>query len=143
MLPDALDDYSRRFGERLFAAHPGWSGDARPDPDAPGALLVEVPSPVAGRSLTIRTYGRQITVDFGPDGWHQHFGAERGSDEATYNAALSFIGDLLAERLVVLTRVLFGREMWMRAARVPVRGPRFGALRVYSWTGRLDHVSGA
>ncbi|HEX2780904.1 MAG TPA: hypothetical protein VHM30_15490 [Gemmatimonadaceae bacterium] len=141
MLPDALDEYSRRFGECLFAVHPTWREHARPDPEAPGSLVVEVPSPVAHRALTIRTYGRQITVDFGPDGWHQHFGAEHGSDEGAYGAGLSFIEDLLAERVVITTRFLLGRALWMRARRVPVRRPRYGELRVYSWSGRLDQPS--
>ena len=138
-----LNEYSRRFAERLFVAHPEWRPLARSDPEgfpAPGSLLVEVPSPVTGRGLWVRTYGDQITVDFGEHGWHEHFGAESGkTEEAAFAKALAFIEDLLSERLVVVTRILFSRPAWTRAIEATrVRRPLIGRIEVRSWTGAAD-----
>ena len=138
-----LNEFSQRFAERLFALRPDWAPLARVDPEGdspPGSLLVEVPSPVPGRALSIRTYGNQVTVDFGPSGWHDHFISESGPQESVaFGRALGFIGDLIAERVVVTTRVLFGRPAWSRAVRVEhLRRPRFGQLDVYSWSGSRD-----
>ena len=145
---DELNPYSRRFAERLFTAYPRWRERAIVDPNGgspPGSLRVRVPSPVSTRELGVRTYGEQITVDFGPHGWHDHFGEWSGKDEgAIFAAALAFIADLLAERVVLATRCLFGRPVWSRPMRADrLRKPLFGRLEVYSWSGGRDDVLGA
>lgn len=138
-----LNAYSRRFTERLLAAHPEWRPTARSDPEGfppPGSLLVEVPSLVPGRALWVRTYGDQITVDFGEHGWHEHFGTESAkNEEAVFAKALAFIEDLLSDRLVIVTRIFLGRPFWTRAVEATrVRRPVVGRLEVRSWTGAAD-----
>ncbi|HET9426366.1 MAG TPA: hypothetical protein VFO55_13435 [Gemmatimonadaceae bacterium] len=142
-MPFAVNAFSRRFAERLIAAHPAWSTLVQPDPHgfpAPGSLLVVVPSPVAHRELLIQTAGDQVTVAFGADGWHEHFGPEEhGGEEPAISAALRVVADLLADRKVVVTRYLFGRRLWSRAVdATSVRAPRLGATRVTSWSGAGD-----
>ena len=138
-----LNPYSQRFARQLFASRPQWEPLARTDPDGsppPGSLLLEVPSPVAGRALMIRTYGDQVTVDFGGEGWHEHFGTWSGRTENdVFRVALDFIDDLVSDRIVVVTRVMFGKRLWSRALGANrLRRPRFGKLEVRSWSGRLD-----
>ena len=137
-----LNEYSRRFADRLFAAHPEWRPLAQSDPEGfppPGSLLVEVPSPVTGRGLWVRTYGDQITVDFGEHGWHEHFGADGKTEEVAFTKALAFIEDLLSERVVVVTRIFFARPVWTRAIEATrVRPPLIGRVEVRSWTGAAD-----
>lgn len=140
-----LNAYSRRFAERLQAAHPEWRSLLRTDPDGfppPGSLFLEVQSPVAGRALMVRTYGDQVTVDFGPRSWHEHFGRWSGpNEEVVFGVALAFIEDLLTERVVVVTRTFFGRPAWSRAIPVTrVRRPLIGGVEVYSWSGARDDM---
>lgn len=138
----ALNPFSRRLADLLLAAHPEWASLVRADPEgfpAPGSLRVEVPSPLPGRALLIRTYGDQVTVDFGADGWHEHFMPAADGDAGTAcAAALRLIDDLLADRVVVATRHLAGRRLWSRAVRHPVRRPRLGSITVVSWSGARD-----
>jgi hypothetical protein len=138
-----LDDFSRRFAERLFDRYPEWRQHAVLDPEGgvpPGSFHVTVPSPRTGNELWVRSYFKQITIDFGPHGWHEHFGEWSGSSEsAIFDTALRFLDDLLNDRVVVITRRLFGRPMWTEAIRADrVRPPLFGRLEVYSWSGKLD-----
>ena len=127
-----LNAYSAMFAERLLATHPEWSALAERDPEGfppPGSLLLEVQSPVSDRKLVIRTYGDQVTIDFGPHGWHDHFDV---------GASLAFIDDLMSDRVVIATRFLFGMRAWSRPVAADARPPRFGQLEVYSWTGKHD-----
>ncbi|HVE79654.1 MAG TPA: hypothetical protein VNA89_12355, partial [Gemmatimonadaceae bacterium] len=98
-----MNAYSQRFADRLFAAHPTWRALAAPDPagDAPpGSLLVAVTSPGGAGELVLRTYGGQVTVEFGAHGWHEHFGAWSGpTEDAIFDAALAFVTDILADRI--------------------------------------------
>ena len=143
-----LNPYSRRFAERLFSARPEWRELATRDPDGfppPGSLLVSVASPVPGRRLLVRTYGDQVTVDFGPHGWHTHFLTAMSRDEAAaFDAALRLVDDLLAERVAVLSRELFGLRGWTRliGPGVVPRRPLVGRVEVYSWRGGRDAVLG-
>jgi hypothetical protein len=104
-------------------------------------------SPVAGRALTVRTYGGQITIDLGPHGWHEHLGAWSGPTEAAaFDAALTLIADVLAERVVVAVGMRGTRPRWLRLVREgatpprPWRIPWISADRVeiYSWRGSRD-----
>jgi hypothetical protein len=138
-----LNPFSQRFAERLFAARPGWRGLARRDPDGfpdPGSLLVIVESPVAGRPLTIRTYANQVTIHFGPEGWHEHFLAQAPSDEGkAHEDAIAFLDALTRDERVIVMRTLFGPFRWTRA--IPLssaRTPRFGRSEIISWSGRQD-----
>ena len=140
-----LNPFSQRFAERLFAVFPEWRSLARRDPDGfpePGSLLVSVESPVAGRSLAIRTYGNQVTIEFGPKGWHEHFLAQAPSDEwKAYDDAIVFLDALIGDQRVIVTHTLFGRFRWTRAMPASsVRPPRFGRSEIISWSGRRDKV---
>jgi hypothetical protein len=138
-----LNPYSQRFAERLFAAYPEWSALAVRDPEGfplPGSLLVSIASPRDARSLMVRTCGDQITIDFGPYAWHEHFGPWSGRNEdAVFDAALRFIADLMAERVAIATRILFGRAIgsWIVGEKTPTR-PWFGRVEIYSWRGGRD-----
>lgn len=138
-----LNAFSQRFADRLLLAHPDWRPLLQHDPEGfppPGSLHISVPSPVAGRTLLIRTYGDQVTIDFGPHGWHEHFLPAAHADEAAAcTAALSFIEDLLTDRKVIATRCFFGRPVWGRALEAGrAHAPRFGQTRIVSWSGTQD-----
>lgn len=144
-MPDAtaLNAFSQRFAGRLLLAHPDWRPLIQHDPEGfppPGSLQISVPSPVAGRTLLIRTYGDQVTIDFGPHGWHEHFLPAAYADEpSACTAALHLIDDLLTDRKVIATRYFFGRPMWGRALEAGrAHPPLFGQTRIVSWSGTLD-----
>jgi hypothetical protein len=138
-----LNAFSKRFADRLLLVHPDWHPHLQHDPEGfppPGSLHISVPSPVAGRTLLIRTYGDQVTIDFGPHDWHEHFLPAAYADEASaFTAVLRFIDDLLTDRKVIATRYFFGRPVWGRtleAARA--HAPLFGQTRIVSWSGARD-----
>jgi hypothetical protein len=147
---DALNQYARRFAERLFAVYPDWRAVAMPDPDGdppPASLLVTVAAPVGDRALSLRTYGEQVTVEFGPHGWHEHVGTWSGpTEDAAFDAALALVADLLAERVAVVAGVRGDRPVWFRLLREGAEPPRpwgipgLSAQRVevYSWRGSRD-----
>ncbi len=104
-------------------------------------------SPLAGRTLALRTYGGQVAVEFGPHGWHEHLGAWSGPTEAAaFDAALALVADLLAERVMVAVGTRRYRPLWFRLLREhdkpprPWRIPGLSADRVdvYSWRGGRD-----
>jgi hypothetical protein len=138
-----LNAFSQRFADRLLLAHPDWRPLIPHDPEGvapPGSLHVSVPSPVAGRTLVIRTSGDQVTVDFGPHGWHEHFLPAAYADEASAcTAALRFIEDLLTDRQVIVTRYFFGRPAGGRALEAGhAHAPLLGQTRIVSWSGTQD-----
>ena len=138
-----LNAFSQRFADRLLLAHPGWRALIQHDREGippPASLHISVPSPVAGRTLLIRTDGDQVTIDFGPHGWHEHFLPAAYADEASAcTAALRFIEDLLTDRKVIATRYLFGRPVWGRALEAArAHAPLFGQTRIVSWSGTRD-----
>jgi hypothetical protein len=138
-----LNPFSQRFAEQLFTTHPEWRSSARRDPHGfpePGSLLLVVQSAVAGRPLTIRTYGNQVTIDFGPHGWHEHFVAATPRDELkAHDDAIALIEALMRDQQVLVTRTLFGRIRWTRVMpALSVRRPRFGRTEIISWSGRQD-----
>jgi hypothetical protein len=138
-----LNAFSQRFANRLLLAHPDWRPLIQHDPEGfppPGSLHISVPSPVAGRALVIRTSGDQLTIDFGPHGWHEHFLPAAYADEASAcTAALRFIEDLLTDRQVIATRYFFGRPAWGRALEAGhARTPLLGQTRIVSWSGTQD-----
>jgi hypothetical protein len=137
-----LNAYSQRFADRLFRGHPEWRVLSRPDPEGfppPGSLLVSVASRVAGRSLAIRTYGNQVTVEFGPPGWHEHFGSMASDERQAFEDALGFVDALLRDERVIIVRTVLGRFSWSRAIEASrIRPPRLGRTDIFSWTGRRD-----
>jgi hypothetical protein len=140
-----LNPFSQRFAERLFATYPDWRNLARRDPDGfpePGSLLVIVESPVVGRPLTIRTYGNQVTIDFGPHGWHEHFLASGpGDEQKAIDKAMTSLDALMQDKRVIVRRTLFRAFSWMRAIPASgIRSPRFGRCEIISWSGRQDKV---
>ncbi len=88
----------------------------------------------------IRTYGDQVTIDYGPRGWHDHFDVGKAPLATNeFDASLAFIQDLISEHVVVTTWILFGRRLGTRAVRTAdLRRPRMGRVQVYSWTGKHD-----
>ncbi|MES3035272.1 MAG: hypothetical protein V4813_14840 [Gemmatimonadota bacterium] len=100
-LRSRLNAYSRRFAEQLFAVYPSWEElavvEAWPNADS-GSFLVEIPSPAApDQRLWVGTDGGEITVGFGDAGWHEHFGAWTGDDEAnSFREALEEVRGILA-----------------------------------------------
>ena len=139
----ALNGFSRRFADLLLATHPEWRSLVRLDNEgfpAPGALQVVIPSPVPGRHMLIRTSGDQVTVDLGPDGWHEHFLAQaHGYETSPCSAAIRFIDDLMTDCVLIATRFVAGRRLWSRAVEAgDVRVPRFGNTKIISWTGTRD-----
>jgi hypothetical protein len=142
-LQPELNLFSQRFAERLFTAYPEWRSLARRDPDGfpePGSLLLIVESPVTGRALTIRTYGNQVTVDFGPHGWHDHFLAAAPRDEQkAFDDAMGLLVALTRDQRVIVTRTVFRRFRWVRSLPLSsIRPPTFGRSEIISWSGRLD-----
>ena len=56
------------------------------------------------RRLWVGTDGGEITVGFGPHGWHDHYGEWTGADEASsFAEALHDIADIMAERKILAT----------------------------------------
>ena len=86
----------------------------------------------------VRTYGDQITIDFGPRGWHEHFGPlNAGNEDEVFDRALAFIDDLIADRIVIITRMFFGWSAWSRAIRVSeFRPPKLGTVKAHWWSGK-------
>ena len=144
-LRDRLNAYSRRFAERLFAVYPQWEGVAttEPWPNAdPGCFLVEVPSPAdPDRRLWIGTDGGEITVGFGPHGWHTHYGSWTGADEETsFAEALEAIADILTDRRMVAAGILNGRAGASTLVAVD-EDPElegYDQIDYISWTGTQD-----
>ena len=133
-----LNEFSRGFADRLFAAHPEWRKHVEVSTDAE-VLAIEVPSPnaLARTGLCIDTDADEVTVGF--DQFHSHFFG-RG-DEEIYHDALAFIDDILSEAVVVL--VYHEGERWVKSMCVDVNdpwpSPEPGETRVIRmWKGTLD-----
>jgi hypothetical protein len=142
-LEPELNPFSQRFAERLLTTHPEWRSLARLDPDGspePGSLLLVVESPVPGRPLTIRTSGNQVTIDFGPHGWHEHFLAPAPRyEQKAFDDAIAFLDALTRDQRVIVRRTLFRAFSWTRSMPVSgIRPPRFGRSEIISWSGRQD-----
>ncbi len=144
-----LNDHSREFATRLFRAHPEWIRFARYDPYEDfekEALLVEVSRPVDGarHGLFITTSEWEISIGYG-ESFHTRFGVS-GEDGETdfYAAAMAFIEDFLAEKIVVAT-ASDDRE-WLGAWLVDLSRESLAditvapgeAVKVRSWLGTHD-----
>jgi hypothetical protein len=148
-LLDELNPYSRRFAERLLAAHPEWEGrlTLTPWPNAePGSFVVAVPSPAdPERELWVSTDGGEVTVGFGRE-WHAHYGERTGDDEAdSFAQALDDVEGILTERLVLATGFRGGEPIV--AALIPaghppafggVEAPGLERVEIASWLGTHD-----
>jgi hypothetical protein len=106
-----------------------------------GALSVTVVSPLRDRELLIDTNGEEITVGFGEHGWHAHYWAWDGLDDATvFDRALTEIVAILDEELAILTR--FGRgdvrscETFRRGEEVDFRASE--RIEIVAWLGSRD-----
>ena len=101
----ALNEFSARFAEVLFAAFPTLRGHAREcsieDHDS-GSLLVEFsPPPVRPDCrFYVCTTNQEVTVGF--DRMHTHM-------QWPAQDAIEFIRDLMAEKIVVAVRMTSGR----------------------------------
>ena len=133
-----LNEFSRGFADRLFAAHPEWRKHVEVSTDAE-VLAIEVPSPnaLARTGLCIDTDADEVTVGF--DQFHSHFYMR--SDDEIYDAALTFIESILSEQTVVL--VYHQGDDWAKSMCVgkcePWPRPAPGQTRVVrSWKGTLD-----
>ncbi|HJQ21534.1 MAG TPA: hypothetical protein VJ867_14390 [Gemmatimonadaceae bacterium] len=135
IVDEELDGYSRRFAARLFEKFPEWRDGASADPDHRGALRVAVTAP-SGAQLQVRTYSAQITIDFGAH-WHEHLGVWTSAEEQlVFDKALQRIDDLVNDRVVIVSRFVFGRHAWSRALPLAeVRRAFSGRRSVTSWSG--------
>jgi hypothetical protein len=140
---DLLNERSRRFAGALLREFPDWEPYlqvAAHDGVEPGTLLVEVPPPVPGASpLYVDTDAGEITVGFA--GWHEHFGAWIGEDEAeSTREALAAVRAVVEERL--LSVLALDGERWRRSWHVapgaPVETHHGEQTRVRSWRGTYD-----
>jgi hypothetical protein len=134
-LDATLNDYSRRFAERLFARFPEWRDHASVDEQHASTLRVTVTSP-GGAELMVRTYGDQVTLDFGPH-WHEHLGPWTSSDESkVFDTAIARLDDIVHDRVVVVSRFVFGRHAWSRAMPAQqAHRAHLGRRAVTSWSG--------
>ena len=144
-----LNEYSRRFADVLFAAHPEWREFVSVDTTegvGEGALLVEI-SPAQPRDikgpLYISTDDAEITVGF--DIYHSHFNGYADDDEAeAFAAALAFIADIVAERIAVIS--WWDGDEWRGSSSI-IKGEAAGTpswarnaktARIRSWRGTYD-----
>lgn len=133
------NDLSARLRERLLEQFPEWQPlVASADRDG----VVRVPSPVAGRALVICASAEEVTIALEPGLWHDHFFASRQEDQPRMlDAVVAAIDDIVRERRVIETRLVWGRPLWTIARRPGrLRRPLFGHSTVVSWTGALDAV---
>lgn len=141
---DVLNAFSRRFADRLLAEHPEWltyatipSGEGWDD----GVLAVSITSPISSHTLSIDTNGGEVTVGFGGTGWHAHFWAWDGLDEATvFDRALKEIADILSEEVAILTRMrgseIGSSETFWRGEQIKFNGAE--RVEIISWLGNRD-----
>src|SRR5512140_757752 len=95
-----LDAFSRRWAGALFARYPDFQKHATVEH---GTLSVNVPSPVAGRSLWITSAYGGIMVGFVPTAWHEHFEAEdRGiAEDQSFAEALAAVDEVITEKIAI------------------------------------------
>ena len=144
-----LNAYSARFARLLFAAHPEWQAlaAAEPWPDAePGCFAVVVPSPGdPAQALTVTTDGGEVTVAFGEQGWHTHFGSWTGADETTsFAQALAEVAGILAGRRVLAVCDRGGRRGSVAELLDAGTAPDLGGcerLTIHSWAGSRPAVA--
>lgn len=108
----ALNPYSRRFAEVLFAAFPEWRAfmlDDLPEiftGDTEGSLIVRVPCPAPAEWppehswLLIDTSDEEIIISW--DRFHAHFGNFSDVPESTsFEQAISFLSRLVSEKFCI------------------------------------------
>ena len=108
----ALNPYSRRFAEVLFAAFPEWRAfmlDDLPEiftGDTEGSLIVRVPCPAPAEWppehswLLIDTADGEVTITW--DMFHTHFGNFSDVPESTsFEQAISFLSRLVSEKFCI------------------------------------------
>jgi hypothetical protein len=138
---DMLSQLSRVFCDQLFAAYPEWRPYCRPWTDDPGAVVIEVPSPVPGRSLFCDTIDGEVTIGY--DHWHTHFGSypDLSAEEAVAEA-LEWIRNILDEKTLI--QVDYREGTWEGSSSIEpgsdiALSPGV-KTQILSWTGRLDKV---
>lgn len=143
-----LDEYSRSFLDFLLQEYPDWRASAQLAEGEGGISLwleITAPSPSFG-SLWISTEDGQVTVGAGP--YHAHFATyEPASDQDAFRQAMVFIGDLVAERMV-LALAMKGDGYWCGWVQLPdskVELPAFmpsdaDQIAYRSWKGSLDRM---
>ena len=142
-----LNPHSQRFARLLFDQYPEWQALARVNPWANadiGCFAVEVPSPAShSHCLCVDTDGGEVTVGFGAHGWHTHFGPWTGDDElTTFTEAMSYIGRLLSEELVVADGFEKGEARWSETTE-PHEEPDFShadRIEITSWNGTYNRT---
>lgn len=104
---DDLNPYSRRFATALFARFPEWVEFAKVSTadGEPGTLAVDVPSPGDPKELLwLGTFGEEVTVGFGSQGWHTHYGGFIDSDESTaFAESIETVEAIISEELAIAT----------------------------------------
>lgn len=143
-----LDDYSAAFAAELFRVFP-WMKDhvrrVRPGQAHTASLELEyAPCPDReGCLFWISTTGGEVTVGFGM--FHTHFDWPRFEGDDHWENPLTFIDDLIAERLLVEDRTQDGKWSGSRVIRFNEEPDLSGApkdcvVTIRSWTGQHDHT---
>jgi len=100
-----LNEYSKRFAEKLVAKYPQWDAYIKlcAEATAPGSLELTIPAPnQQGRELYISTSGDEITIGF--DTWHTHYrNYETDDQEDEFIGALDLLEEIVTEKLAVVS----------------------------------------
>ena len=147
----ALNAYSQRFAEFLFASFPEWKAfavEALPEVflyAAKGSLIVRVPCPAPSlwppthNWLLIDTADDEIIISW--DAFHAHFDSFSGIPEHLgFTDAITFIKELIEEKLCIA--VAMDGDEWRGAMVIhPGDKPKFdhgGKPYTRSWRGTYD-----
>jgi hypothetical protein len=152
-----LNEPSRALAEELFRRFPAWIDFAevigRSAPHSltgPGDLLVEIPSPMAGRNHSLQvmaqgdTFLTFYTYSDPRRPWEGTFIYAPGEEREAAIEAVDWVADIVEER-VVLIEVRVGFLPWSRATGWwPIRQDELtewrkrGVFSVSSWCGTFD-----
>ena len=148
-----LDDYSGIAFSMILARFPAWEPFATfiAEPDGSTAVVefqVPCPSRAVDRGLSVATDGGELTVGFHTH--HTHFGLFNGDDLPQIEAVLGYAGDLLDERIGVMSWYCGGRFAGSSSLELPhptplprrreifPNRPDCDRITLRSWTGRFD-----
>ncbi len=142
---NALNDFSRRYADFIFARHPEWvqyacNGDEHHG--KPGILDITIPSPTGDpkSELYICTTDDEVTCTFDRD--HSHFSIwdESDTEDQIFNASDQWLNDFMNEKFKIVVHMKDGKWAQSTTA-VPDEEPEAkpGCLAyTKSWRGTYD-----